>query len=111
MRTLAGEKCDMAGKRIGLEKALDLVEDGNTLVMGGGMSMAPMAIIREILKQGRKDLNIVCAPAGGINVDILIGAGLVRSIQFGQVFFDGFGMAPNFRRLAQEGKLLCKDLP
>lgn len=101
----------MEEKFASLERAVELISHGQTLAIGGAMDMAPMAIIREIIKQRKSNLDLICSPSGGINVDILIGAGLVKSIQFGQIAFGEFGGAPNFRRMAQTGQLLCKDTP
>lgn len=102
----------MDGEKLAnLRDAVASITDGQTLAIGGSMAMAPMAIVREIIRQGKKDLNIICLPVGGMNVDILIGAGLVKSIRFGQVVFEEFGSAPNFRRMAESGMLVCKDTP
>jgi glutaconate CoA-transferase subunit A len=40
---------------------------------------------------------------------MLIGAGAVHSVEFAQIVLGEFGMAPHFRRMAQAGKIVCKD--
>ena len=50
------------------------------------------------------DLTVI-ACLGGPDVDMLIGAGKVKRLTYAYVGFDGFGLAPNFRRARQDGSL------
>ncbi|MGZ8929093.1 MAG: CoA-transferase [Methylobacter sp.] len=53
------------------------VKDGDTVAIGGGLSCRePMAAIREIIRQQRKNLKLI-GSAHGIDVDMLCGAGAV----------------------------------
>lgn len=94
---------------ITLAEAASMIEDGCQVAMSGSMDMAPMALVRELIRQGRRDLRFVAVPTGGIGCDMLIGAGALRSIEFAQVSFGEYGLAPNFRRSAQEGRLVTLD--
>jgi len=68
-----------------LAGAAALVQDGHLAALGGGTRNAPMALIRELIRQGRRDLSLITVPTGGWNVDLLIGAGVASGLHFAQV--------------------------
>ncbi|MBW1800262.1 MAG: CoA transferase subunit A [Deltaproteobacteria bacterium] len=89
-----------------LQEAAKLVEDGMMLGIGGVNShMGPSAFSRELIRRGVKDLTIIPTNNTGYQTDILLGAGCVKSIYTSYVGLDYIGAAPNFRRLAETGKL------
>jgi glutaconate CoA-transferase subunit A len=88
-----------------------LVKDGDLVALGGHTENAPMALIRELIRQGRRDLGLISTPTGGLNVDLLIGAGAVARLHFAQVVLQEFGMAPHFRRAVEAGRLECLEYP
>jgi glutaconate CoA-transferase subunit A len=93
-------------KVIPLQEAAELVKDGVMLGLGGVNSqMGPSAFVREIIRRGVKNLTIVPTNNTGYQTDILIGAGCVKTIYVSYVGLDYLGAAPNFRRLAETGKL------
>ena len=64
-------------KRVDLAAAAGHVRDGAIVALGGGLSARlPMALVREMIRQGRRDLHVV-GSAHGIDVDMLIGAGAI----------------------------------
>lgn len=69
----------------------------------GGMHMHnnPMALIREVIRQGKKIKRLITSPSADINADLLIGAGLVEEILTAYVGFEHLGLAPNFRRAVE----------
>ena len=92
-----------------LSEAVAEIPSGSQVVIGGAMVMSPMAVARELVRQGKKDLDLVCSPIGGINIDMLAGAGCARSVEFPQVSMGEFGMAPNFRRAVESGRLKTRE--
>lgn len=79
------------------------MHEGATVALGGlSMNSAPMAFVRELLRLGKRDLTVVAIVAG-MSVDWLAAAGCAKKIITGLVSFEGFGLAPNFRRSAQIG--------
>ena len=61
-----------------LSEAAALVTDGALVALGGGLcSRLPMALVRELIRQGRRDLHLV-GSAHSIDVDLLIAAGAVK---------------------------------
>ena len=100
----------MAGKIVALTEAGGLIQDGDVVGIGGGpLHAAPMALIHEVIRAGRRDLTLVLAPRSGIAPDLLLGAGCARAIEFAQVTLDEYGLPPHFRRLAQSGLIECRE--
>lgn len=92
-----------------LEEAISTIKDGDTVFVGGYFHYRhPMAAVREIIKQGKKNLTVI-APLSGMEADILIGAGCVSKIIFGFLSLDIFGMAPSFRRKVESGEVEHSD--
>jgi glutaconate CoA-transferase subunit A len=98
-------------KVITLEEAASWVKDGMKLSIAGAQhNNAPNAFVREIIRRKIKDLIIIPSNATGYQTDILIGAGCVKKIYSSYVGLDYIGIAPNFRRFAETGKLETVDL-
>jgi glutaconate CoA-transferase subunit A len=92
-----------------LAEAAGSVPSGAKIAIGGAMTMSPMAFVRELVRQEKRDLDLVVVPVGGINVDLLVGAGCARSIEFPQISMGEFGMAPNFRRGVESGRIVTHE--
>jgi glutaconate CoA-transferase subunit A len=92
-----------------LEQAVSLINDRDRVAVGGHMQMAPMALIREMIRQGKKNLQLVTVPGGAMGVDMLIGAEAASSIETAQVVMDEYGSAPNFRRAVEQGRIRVRD--
>ncbi|HLI09403.1 MAG TPA: CoA-transferase [Ktedonobacteraceae bacterium] len=97
-------------KQASLAEAAAIVQDGMTVAVGGGLSWRePMALLRELIRQGRRDLHVI-GTAHGVDVDLLCGASAVSIIEESYVGFEqDFGMAPNFRRACQQGQTKVHD--
>jgi len=65
----------------GVKGAAKEIKDGMTIAIGGlGNMNHSMAIIRELIKKGTKNLTLVGTAVGGLELDMLIGAGCVKKI-------------------------------
>ncbi|HDD52469.1 MAG TPA: CoA transferase subunit A, partial [Thermosulfidibacter takaii] len=95
----------MEEKLYSLQDAVSrFINDGDVVAVGGvGRNRSPMALVREIVRQGKKDLHIV-GREKGMDFDMLIGAGCVKKVSFALVSLEEFGLAMNFRRKAQAGE-------
>lgn len=82
------------------------LQPGATIGFGGLLgSSHPMPIVREIIRRGIGDLHVV-GTAQGLEVDMLIAAGLVRRVSVATVSGDTLKMiAPAFRHAGQEGTI------
>ena len=98
-------------KLISLEEAVKLINNNSRVALGGfGIYQRPMAFVREMIKQKIKNLTIV----GGVNSiesDILIGSNCISSIETSYVGFEKYGIAPNFRKYSEKGKLKIINYP
>jgi glutaconate CoA-transferase subunit A len=96
----------MAHKLKDLSEAAALVKDGELLALGGNlMHRIPAALVRELARQGRMDLEVV-KTAGAYDIDLLAAAGCLRGVHAGYVGFEAeFGLAPNYRRAVEEGRI------
>lgn len=85
------------------EVVADLVPDGQQVMVGGFAFSDPMAFTNEVIRQGRRDLEII-KTSGGVLVDMLVGAGCVSRLAFCHVW-NSVGPEPAhaFRRAAQDG--------
>jgi glutaconate CoA-transferase subunit A len=97
-------------KRVALADLAGHVRNGVWVFVGGGLSSRkPMALLRELVRAGRRDLKVV-GSAHGIDIDLLCGAGAVsRSAESYVGFEQDFGMAPNYRRACESGAVTVDD--
>lgn len=100
----------MRNKLKTLEQAADLVKTGARLVMSANMHRAPMALLRQVVRQGTRDLRVVGVVGGEINIDFLVGAGAVGVVDTCSVTLGEFARTgPNFARYVQAGKVKALD--
>ena len=87
-----------------MDKAIsDCVEDEDIIGFGGlSFWRKPMAAVREIIRQQKKNLT-VCTFVGGLEVDMLIAGGCVSKVKACFVGMEMFGMAPNYRKAVESG--------
>lgn len=97
-------------KRHTLRALASYLKDGDCVAIGGGLSWRePMAVLRELIRQGIGNLSLV-GSAHGIDVDLLCGAGCVAICAESYVGFEqDFGMAPNYRRACESGQVQARD--
>lgn len=97
-------------KRCTLAEAAGLVADGDTVAVGGALNYrAPMALVRELVRAGRRDLRLV-GSAHGMDVDLLVGAGVAGTIEESYVGFEqDLGLAPAYRRAAESGTVEVRE--
>lgn len=100
----------MHEKLVELSRVRDFFPAGGTVAIGGqSVFLNPMALIRELLKSSRRSLDLVASPVGGLGIDLLIGAGIVSSVEFAQISLWEYGLAPNLRRYAESGRIKTKE--
>jgi glutaconate CoA-transferase, subunit A len=99
-----------ADKRVDLERAAAIVTDGALVALGGGLSARlPMALVRELVRQGRSGLHVV-GSAHGIDVDLLVAARAIDVCEESYVGFEqDFGLAPAYRRAAETGTITIRE--
>lgn len=70
---------------------------------------APMALVRELIRVGRRDLTVVCL-VGGIPVDWLAAAGALSRLVGAAVSMEQFGLCTQFRRRVERGEVAMEEL-
>ncbi|PWW03299.1 glutaconate CoA-transferase subunit A [Paenibacillus cellulosilyticus] len=92
-----------------LKEVTALIRSGDKVAISGSLEMAPMALVREVIRAGVKGLHLVCSGSVGLNADLLVGSGAVETIELSHVMLGESGLAPRFRRLAEQGALRILD--
>ena len=90
-----------------IEDAASKIKDGMTVAIGGfGANNHPMTVIREIIRNGRKNLTVIASATAGLEIDLLIGAGCVKKLvapYVGQEMYCPIGH--NYRKYAESGQI------
>ena len=86
-------------KIISLTELARRIPDGAALGLGGVfLHRGPFALVRELVRQQRKNLDII-KPSPGYDLDLLCRAGAVAKVRAGIVAMEGnFGLARWYRR-------------
>jgi len=89
-----------------LKEAISTYVQNGDLIGIGGLSFwrKPASACREIIRQEKNDLSIFTF-VGGIEVDMLIGAGCISEVRASFVGMEVFGMAPHYRKAVEAGKV------
>tara|TARA_B100000686_G_scaffold345035_1_gene428807 strand:- start:8011 stop:8940 length:930 start_codon:yes stop_codon:yes gene_type:complete len=100
-----------SSKVVELKNAVKFIKKGSTIAIGGfAIYQRPMAFIREIIRQKINNLKII-GVTNSIDADILIGTNNLKSIETSYVGFEKYGLAPNFRKYSEKGKIQILDYP
>lgn len=98
-------------KVMSLEDAIAAyVHDGDSLCIGGcTTNRKPYALVREVIRQGRKNLYLHGAASGG-DADMLIGAGCCTAYINSYCANSGYSnVSRRYRKYVEEGRILLED--
>jgi glutaconate CoA-transferase subunit A len=97
-------------KLVSLAELAALVPNGASVALGGSfLHRGPFAFVRELIRQGRRDIELI-KQSPGYDVDILCRAGVLRRARAGIVAMEGnFGLAPWYRKAVEQGKLELEE--
>lgn len=98
-----------ASKLTNLAGLAGLVADGASLAIPGDDAAVAMAATRALIRRGVRGLHLVTVPVSGLQADLLIGAGCVRSLEVGGVTLGEHGLAPRFRHAVESGSVAIRD--
>lgn len=97
---------------VSLAEAVAGIPDGALLTFGGfDLNRAPMALVRELVRQKKQGLRVV-SPPNPLPLDFLVGAGAAVEAEFGYIGFQyehGFVVAPNVRTAIEAGSLRWRE--
>jgi glutaconate CoA-transferase, subunit A len=86
--------------------AAAMIPDGASVAFGRPPALG---LVRELIRQGRRDLDLVGVPTGDIAIELLIAAGCARSLHSSGVDLGEQGQAPAFARAVESGALKVTD--
>ncbi len=92
-----------------LSDAVSLIRPGMTVAVPAEYCGVAMAATREIVRQGIGRLHLLAVPQSGLQADILIGAGLVETVEAAAVTLGERGAAPRFTEAAECGTITLLD--
>ncbi len=90
----------MSTKFTDLKDAVAAIPDGASIAFS---KLYPMALVREIVRQGKRGLRFVGMPIAGFAADFLAAAGAVASVESGAVTLGAIGPAANYQRAVRDG--------
>lgn len=99
-----------ANKQVSLAELAAMIPDGASIALGGSfLHRGPFALVRELIRQGRRDLELI-KQSPGYDVDILCRAGVLRRARAGIVAMEGnFGLAPWYRKAIESGQVQLEE--
>jgi glutaconate CoA-transferase subunit A len=93
-------------KLISLDEAGKIIASKKIVSLAGSHSAdAAMSLIRAAIRAGAKDMTLIPPITTSMAADLPIAAGMLKKLYLSYVGFEIFGMAPAFRKAAQEGTL------
>ena len=93
-----------------LQEAAAQVRAGDRLVMSANMERSPMAFLREVVRSRVDNLRVIGVVGGDINIDFLVGAGVVSVVDTCSVTLGEFARTgPNFARYVEAGRVRALD--
>lgn len=92
-----------------LQELAAAIPDGALLAVAQDAVGVSMAATRALVARGARDLHLLCVPIGGIQADVLIGAGCVRTVETSAVTLGEHGTGPRFTAALREGRLQVRD--
>ncbi len=85
------------------------IPNGAKLAIPPDYSGVSMIATRALIRRGVRDLHLVCVPTSGLQTDLLIGAGCVRTVETAGVTLGEFGTAPRFAAAVKQGSIRLMD--
>lgn len=85
------------------------IADGAKVAVAQDAVGVAMAATRALVRRRVRDLHLVCVPISGLQADILIGAGCLRTIETSAVTLGEFGTGPRFAAAQRTGRLRVLD--
>lgn len=94
---------------VDLHELARLVPPSGKVALPTEFAGVSMAITRPLIELGRRGMHLVCVPIGGMQADMLIGAGLVSTLETSAVSLGEAGAAPRFTKAVKEGSVRMLD--
>jgi len=86
-----------------------LVPNGAMVAIPADYSGVAMELTRALIRAGVRDLHLVCVPTTGLQGEMLVGAGCVKTIETSAVTLGEYGTAVRFLDALKNGRVAIKD--
>ena len=97
-------------KVVSLADAVELVKDGDVVALQNmATQAAPMALVRELIRQEKRNLGLVCL-VGGMAVDWLAATDVIDRFIGAAVSMETFGLCQQYRKAVEEGRVRVEEL-
>ncbi len=94
---------------LSLDELVARIPDGASLAIPPDYSGCAMAAVKALIRRRARDLHVIGVPAGGVQLDWLIGAGCVKRVEAAAVTLGENGLAPRFTAAIKAGTLEMRD--
>jgi glutaconate CoA-transferase, subunit A len=85
------------------------IPNGARVAVPKDSSGVAMAVTRELIRRGVRDLHLITVPTAGLQAELLIGTGSLASIETSAVTMGEFGPAPRFVAAVRDGSIKLLD--
>jgi glutaconate CoA-transferase subunit A len=92
-----------------LSSLADAIPDGAMLAIPPDNCGAPIAATLALIRRKARNLHLVCVPQSGLQAELLIGAGAVRTVETAAITLGEFGPAHRFAEALRAGRLRVLD--
>ncbi len=93
-----------------LDEAIAPIRDGDVVALQNmATQAAPMALVRELIRQQKRDLGLVVL-VGGMAVDWLAGADVINRLIGAAVTMEQFGLCQQYRQGVEAGRIRVEEL-
>jgi len=100
----------MQDKLTTLHAAIDKVSDGDIVALQNmATQAAPMALVRELIRQQKRDLGLVVL-VGGMAVDWLAASRCIDRLIGAAVTMEQFGLCQQYRRAVEAGRIRVEEI-
>jgi glutaconate CoA-transferase subunit A len=92
-----------------IDTLAQLIHSGAKIALPVDYAGVSMAMTRPLIARGLRDLHLVCVPTGGMQPDMFIGAGMVKTLETSAMTLGEAGGAPCFGRAVAAGSIRLMD--
>jgi len=85
------------------------IGDGAVVAVPTSDTGPAMAVTRDLVRRRPRGLHLVCVPTSGLQADVMVGAGLIRTIETSAVTLGELGTGPRFAAAVRDGSVSVKD--
>jgi glutaconate CoA-transferase subunit A len=96
-------------RQAAVEDLVERIPDGASVALAPDYSGCSLAVVRALIRRGARDLDLIGVPQLGLQADLLIGAGCVRSVEAAAVTLGENGSAPRFVAAVKAGSIVIRD--